>query len=247
MVKRCGTTRRITSWPPICSATKIHRSAEEKVRKIDVSRSFCDATRRIFIALQFGQQEVNLGIIMHLFVCIIFGTSNIQILNWDGIFGYLPVFLRLHNAGTLWAIKNLNIRRTKKWCIRKTYKIKRRFTSRSLNCVAIIFRHVASQNVRKTSIFHTFSTALRWIFVALQIGDREVILRVVTHLYPIHHSLVGSMVKYLTSETGMSDTTGNRMARVPPLHPTKICCIYPKKSSIGTKLESRDHYIVENK
>ena len=27
----------------------------------------------------------------------------------------------------------------------------------------------------------------------------------------------------------------------------KICCIYPKKSSIATKLESRDHYIVENK
>ena len=29
--------------------------------------------------------------------------------------------------------------------------------------------------------------------------------------------------------------------------PHKICCIYPKKSSIATKLESRDHYIVENK
>ena len=29
--------------------------------------------------------------------------------------------------------------------------------------------------------------------------------------------------------------------------PHKICCIYPKKSSIATKLESGDHYIVENK
>ena len=27
----------------------------------------------------------------------------------------------------------------------------------------------------------------------------------------------------------------------------KICCIYPKKSLIATKLESRDHYMVENK
>ena len=29
--------------------------------------------------------------------------------------------------------------------------------------------------------------------------------------------------------------------------PHKIRCIYPKKSSIATKLESRDHYIMENK
>ena len=29
--------------------------------------------------------------------------------------------------------------------------------------------------------------------------------------------------------------------------PRKICCIRPKKSSIATKLESRDHYIMENK
>ena len=69
MVKRCGTTHRITSWSPICNATNIHRSAVENMRKIDVSRPFCDATRRIFIALQFGQREVNLGIVMHLF-CI---------------------------------------------------------------------------------------------------------------------------------------------------------------------------------
>ena len=27
----------------------------------------------------------------------------------------------------------------------------------------------------------------------------------------------------------------------------KICCIHPKKSSIATKLESRDHYMMENK
>ena len=29
--------------------------------------------------------------------------------------------------------------------------------------------------------------------------------------------------------------------------PHKICCIYPKKSSIATKLESRGYYIMKNK
>ena len=29
--------------------------------------------------------------------------------------------------------------------------------------------------------------------------------------------------------------------------PHKICCTHPKKSSISTKLEIRDHYIMENK
>ena len=75
-------------------------------------------------------------------------------------------------------------------------KIKRRFTSRSPNCVAMIFRRVTSQNVRKTSVLRTFSTALRCISVALQIGDRKVILRVVPQSFSIHYLLVGSMVKY---------------------------------------------------
>ena len=41
---------------------------------------------------------------------------------------------------------------------------------------------------------------------------------------------------------------GTGMARVPPLHRTKFAVyIHPKKSLIATNLESRDHYIMENK
>ena len=43
---------------------------------------------------------------------------------------------------------------------------------------------VALPNVLKTRFFDTVSTALRSIFVASQIGDREVILRVVANLFP---------------------------------------------------------------
>ena len=67
MGKRCATTRRITSRSPICDATNIYRSAVEKVRKIDVFRTFCDATRRKIIATQFGDREVNLRLILHIF------------------------------------------------------------------------------------------------------------------------------------------------------------------------------------
>ena len=55
--------------------------------------------------------------------------------------------------------------------------------------------------------------------------------------------LVPAIILRLTSVTGMSDTTGSRT--IPASY--KIRCIYPKKSSIATKLESRDHYIMENR
>ena len=69
--KRCVTTRRITSQSPICDATNIHRRAVENVRKIDVFRAFCDATRREIIATQFAALEVNLLV----------GSTSIRTLN----------------------------------------------------------------------------------------------------------------------------------------------------------------------
>ena len=54
---------------------------------------------------------------------------------------------------------------------------------------------------RKSSFFSTIPTALRWIFVVSKIGEREVILRILTHLFPTHHLLVGSIVKYLMGMT----------------------------------------------
>ena len=40
------------------------------------------------------------------------------------------------------------------------------------------------------------------------------------------------------------DVGYDRNPRTIPV-PHKICCIYPKKSSVATKLESRDHYIIK--
>ena len=49
----------------------------------------------------------------------------------------------------------------------------------------------------KSLFFSTFSPALQWLFVVLQFWERGVILHIVTHLFPIHHFLVRSIVKYL--------------------------------------------------
>src|SRR6266699_1489974 len=42
----------------------------------------------------------------------------------------------------------------------------------------------------KKAHFYTFFAALRWIFIASQIGEREVILRIIFYLFHIHHFLV---------------------------------------------------------
>ena len=73
----------------------------------------------------------------------------------------------------------------------------RSFSSRSPIFLAMNARRVALPNMLKMRFFDTVSAALRSIFVASQIEDREVILRVVANLFPIHRFIVGPMVKYL--------------------------------------------------
>ena len=51
----------------------------------------------------------------------------------------------------------------------------RKITSRSRICDAINTHCVASQNVRKTAIFRTFSLATQRVLIASQIGERDVI------------------------------------------------------------------------
>ena len=63
----------------------------------------------------------------------------------------------------------------------------RKITSRSPIYDAINTRFVASQNVRKTAIFWSFSLATQRVLIALQIGDREVIFRIEIELFCIHH------------------------------------------------------------
>ena len=66
----------------------------------------------------------------------------------------------------------------------------RKITSRSPFCDSINTRCVASQNMRKTAIFRTFSLATKRVLIASQNGEREVIFRIEIELFCIHHILV---------------------------------------------------------
>ena len=131
-----------------------------------------------------------------IFLVSLFGRKNIQILNCQGIFGHLSDIFRPWKATIPWAIKYLNIFRNKKWCIQKTCTTVGRLTFRTLICNPMNTGGVASQ---KSSFFSTISTALRWIFVVSKIGEWEEILHILTHCFPTHRLLVGSMVKYLVA------------------------------------------------
>ena len=71
------------------------------------------------------------------------------------------------------------------------------FSSRSPISSMTNSRRVALPNVLKTRIFDIVSTALRSMFVASRIGDREVILQVGKYLFHTHRFCVGRMVKHL--------------------------------------------------
>ena len=66
----------------------------------------------------------------------------------------------------------------------------RRFTSRSLICNMMETRRDAVKNVLKNRASRLFSTATRWDFVAPQIRDREMNLRVISQLICIHRFVV---------------------------------------------------------
>lgn len=53
------------------------------------------------------------------------------------------------------------------------------------------------ENVRKNDVFHAFCDATRPTFIALQIEEREVNLRIVLHLFCIHYFLVRRIFKFL--------------------------------------------------
>ena len=95
------------------------------------------------------------------------------------------------------AVTYLSIHRTTKWCIRRNCKIRWRISCRSSICYAMNFHRSAVEKRRKSAFFSTFFTAFRWKFIVSQIGEREVILRIIIYLFPIHHFVVWSMLKYL--------------------------------------------------
>ena len=71
------------------------------------------------------------------------------------------------------------------------------FSSRSPISSVTNSRCVALPTVLKTRFVYTVFAALRSIFVASQIGDRQVILRGGKYLFHTYHFCVGLIVKYL--------------------------------------------------
>ena len=108
-----------------------------------------------------------------------------------------PVDVSHLNPTISWTIRYWSINRTTKWCIWRNCKIKRKITSRSPICYAMNFHRSAVEKRRKSAFYSTFFTAFRWKFIVSQIGENEVILRIILYLFPIHHFVVRSMLKYL--------------------------------------------------
>ena len=161
------------------ATTNIHRSAVEIVLKID---DFRDATPPVFIGLQIRERKVNLRTVVHVFLyTLLFVTKNIQILNCPWNCG-LPWVKNVRQiSGDAVSIEDLNIPPNKKWYQKDP----------QLRWIPVAFTS------RKSSFYSSISTALRWIFVVSKIGEREVILRILAHLFPTHHFLVGSIVGFL--------------------------------------------------
>ena len=88
-----------------------------------------------------------------------------------------------HKRQNIVAIKYLNIYHAKKWCIRKRCISMRTFTSRSPVRDTINIYRSAAETVRKTRLLRTIFTTLRWILIALQIGERELNQRIIVHLF----------------------------------------------------------------
>ena len=59
------------------------------------------------------------------------------------------------------------------------------------------FHRSAVGEMRKSAFFSTFFTAFQWKFIVSQIEEQEVILRIIMYLFPVHHFVVRSMLKYL--------------------------------------------------
>ena len=73
----------------------------------------------------------------------------------------------------------------------------RRFTSSLRIYYTVKIHRSAANKVRKKRRFRLFSGALRWILTVSQIGEREVNLHIIPHLFRINHFAVRSISKYL--------------------------------------------------
>ena len=71
----------------------------------------------------------------------------------------------------------------------------RKFTTRSLIYDTMNIHRIAGEKRRKTLIFRTFSTP-REIFILSEIGEREVIPRIILH-FPLIHRYVRRIFKDL--------------------------------------------------
>ena len=72
-----------------------------------------------------------------------------------------------------------------------------RFTSRSPIFNATNIARIAAENVRKNDVFRTFSIATQSAVVASGVGGRERDLRMVLHIFRMHHFILTSMAENL--------------------------------------------------
>ena len=73
----------------------------------------------------------------------------------------------------------------------------RRFTSSLPICDTVKTHRSATKKMRKNDGFCLFSKALQQISTVSQIGEREVNLRIISHLFRIRYFVVLSISKYL--------------------------------------------------
>ena len=73
----------------------------------------------------------------------------------------------------------------------------RKFASRSPICDTVNIHRRAVKNVREINVLRLASTTLRCMFIVSQIGEREIIQRIIMYLCPIHYFVGWSMLKYL--------------------------------------------------
>ena len=109
---------------------------------------FSTALRWIFVVSKIGEQEMTPRI-----------ESPGATRRRQGVEHAKTLVIFVNSIKTSGAIKYLAIDHSKKWCIRKRWRIISRFTSRFLICNTVKIHQSAVENRRKPSFWHVFRSA----------------------------------------------------------------------------------------
>ena len=116
-----------------------------------------------------------------------------------------------HYKSTIFApIKYLSSDRIVTWSVGKLCSFSPSFTSRSQICGRTNIHRVAIENPRILPEKWRYFTAIRWILVQSQIGQREVKQRLKLHNLHTDHIVIRSELKYLIGATVAGTVIWNR-------------------------------------